>query len=218
MATQNMKRIVADALANHLASNVTGLTGKVSAVAAGPETTLPCLAVKIIPDSFIFEPSQEDEVFEEEVDDGKVITDVGSWIGHFTIELYAPTPAERELYEQRIIDLFMDTTWAPGTLYIDTPALTVGSYVSLYEADLKIRLESEEWQDEMAFEGRRYTFLDVFVDYPALVVRTAKDLDIQLFLHPDTEVEITSTGDVDDDYQVVVDEEGDIERVADPEP
>lgn len=218
MATINMKRIVANALADHLASNVTGLAGKVSAVAAGPETTMPCLSVKIIGDNFSFEPSQEDEVYEAEVDDGKVISDVGSWLGQFTIELYSTTPAERELYEQRILDLFLETEWAPGTLYVDLPALTVGGYVSLYQAQIKFRLESEQWMDEMAFENKRYVFIDIFVDYPALVARDAHDLDIQLFLNPDLEVEIADTGDVDDDYQVRVDEEGQTTKVEDPAP
>jgi hypothetical protein len=215
MATTNMKRIVADALANYIASNVTGLSGKVSAVAAGPETTLPCLAVKVIADGFTFEPSQEDEVYEADPDDGKIITDVGSWVGNFTIELYTATPAERELYEQRIIDLFMSTTWAPGTVYVDLPALTVGGYVSLYQAQIKYRLEQEQWVDEMAFEGKRYTFLDVYVDYPALVTRTAHDLDIQLFQNQDTSVVVTSTAGIDDDYQVRVAEDGTTTKVPD---
>lgn len=218
MATTNMKRIVANSLANYIASNVAGLAGKVSAVAAGPETNLPCLAVKVIPDNFNFEPSQEDVVYEADPDDGKVITDVGSWLGNFTIELYTATPAEREQYEQAIIDLFMEEEWAPGTIYIDLPALTVGGYVSLYQAQIKYRLESEQWIDEMAFEGKRYTFLDVFVDYPALVTRAAKDIDLQLFMHPDTAVEIADTTDVDNDYQVRVDEEGQTTKVEDPAP
>lgn len=216
MATTNMKRIVANALASHIASNVAGLAGKVSAVAAGPETDMPCLAVKIIPDNFNFEPSQEDEVYEAEIDDGKVITDVGSWTGNFTIELYTNSPAEREQYEQAIIDLFLKTEWAPGTLYISTPTLTVGGYISLHTAEIKFRLESEQWIDEMAFESRRYTFLDIYVDYPALVTRTARDIDLQLFMSPSTTVEIAAAEDIDDDYQVQVDEEGQTVKVSDP--
>ena len=216
MATTNMKRIVANALANHLASNIAGLSGKVTAVAAGPEETLACLAVKIVSDNFTFEPSQENEVYELDPDDGKVISDVGSWVGNFTIELYTASAAEREHYEQAIINLFMETEWAPGTLYIDLPALTVGSYVSLYQAQIKYRLEEENWVEEMAFEGKRYSFLDVFIDYPALVTRTAKDLDIQLFQNQDTSVEIADAGDIDDDYLVVIDEEGQTTKVNDP--
>lgn len=216
MATTNMKRIVANALANHLASNVAGLAGKVTAVAAGPNENLACLAVKIIPDNFDFEPSQEDEVYELDPDDGKVITDVGSWTGNFVIELYTNSPAEREQYEQAIIDLFLETNWAPGTLYIDLPALTVGGYVSLYQAQIKFRLEEENWIEEMSFESKRYSFLDIYVDFPALVTRTARDLDIQIFHNQDTSVEVADTGDIDDDYQIRVDEEGQTTKVNDP--
>lgn len=199
MATTNMKRIVANALANYIASNVTGLAGKVTAVAAGPETTMPCLSAKVITDTFVFEPSQEDEVYEADPDDGKIITDVGSWIGNFTIELYATTPAERELYEQAIIDLFQVTEWAPGTIYVDLPALTIGGYVSLYQAQIKYRLEQEQWLDEMAFENKRFSFLDIFVDYPALVTRVAKDLDIKLALANIDSLEIIDLVHVNED-------------------
>lgn len=220
MATTNMKRIVANALANHLASNIAGLSGKVTAVAAGPDENLNCLAVKIIPDRFDFDPSNPDDIYwDENTDDGKVVTDVGSWVGNFTLELYATSPAEREEYEQAIIDLFTSTEWAPGTLFIDTPALTIMGYISLHQAQIKFRLEDETWVDEMAFESKRYSFLDVYVDYPALVTRNAATIeDLQLAFSSDLDAVITTMADVDDGDQVQVQEDGTTLPAPDPTP
>lgn len=220
MATTNMKRIVANALANHLATNISGLAGKVTAVAAGPDEDLNCLAVKIIPDTFSFEPSNADDVYwDEDTDDGAVVQDVGSWIGNFTIELYTTTPAEREHYEQAIIDLFTSTEWAPGTLFVSTPALTVMGYASLHTAEIKFRLEEENWIDELAFESKRYTFLDIFVDYPALIKRTAATIeDLQLILSQDVDLIITDVDQVDDGDQVQVQEDGTTVLAPDPSP
>jgi hypothetical protein len=219
MATTNMKRIVADALANHLAANIVGLAGKVTAVPAGPEENLKCLAAKVIPSTFNFEPSNADDLYwDEDTDDGKVVQDVGSWTGNFVIELYTTSPAERELYEQKILDLFQATEWAPGTLFISTPALTINGYASLHQSEIKFRLDSEDWIDEMAFESRRYAFIDIFVDYPALTARDAHTIeDLQLAFSSDMDLVITTMEDVDDGDQVQVQEDGSTLPVADPD-
>lgn len=185
MANISMKRVVADAIANYIATNVTGLAGKVSAVAAGPETTAPCLAVKVIVNSTRFEPTEPNEVYwNEDADDRTAVLDIGQFVGTVSLELYAVSPAERELYEQRILDLFLATKWAPGTLFITTPTLIVNGYTSLYSAEAKIRLESEEWNDEFAFEAKRYSFIDLSIDFPALTTDTdAPTIDsLQLWL------------------------------------
>jgi hypothetical protein len=214
MATTNMKRIVANALADYIGANVAGLSGLTSAVIAGPEVVLPCLAVRVIPQGLKFEPAQEDEVYETDVDDGNVITDVGSWTGQFNLELYTTSPAEREVYEQAITDLFMQETWAPGTLFLDTPALTVNGYISLYSAEAKLRLTDEDWNDEMAFEAKRYCYLTVDVDLPVLVNRLAHNLDIQLVFSNDFDAVITDRSQVDPTDQVDVNDDGTVTRAT----
>lgn len=218
MATTNMRRIVANALANHLATNIAGLAGKVSAVAAGPNERLECLAVKVIPSAFRFEPSNPNEIyFDEETDDGKLVVDVGQWVGIFTIELYTTSPAEREHYEQAIIDLFQSTEWAPGTIFVETPALTINGYASLHQAEIKFRLDDADWIEEMAFESRRYSFLDVSVDFPALVAVSAATIeDLQVALSSDFEATITDMGDIDDGDQIQIQEDGSTIPVSDP--
>ena len=192
MGNISMKRVAADAIANYLASNITGLAGKVSAVASGPETMAPCLAVKILPEQFHFEPTQADEVYFTDPDDGKLIVDVGSFTGFFTIQLFAVGVAEREQYEQAILDLFLETPWASGTLFITTPNLIVNGYASLYAAELKVRLETEDWSEEFAFEAKRYSFLEIYIDFPALTTYDAPTMDsIQLWLNDDPMLLVT---------------------------
>lgn len=208
MANINMKRVVADAIANHLATNITGLAGKVSSVIAGPETMAPCLAVKVLADQVSFESHQGDEVYQKDPDDGKLVLDVGAFTGLVSIELYAVSPAERELYEQRILDLFIADVWAPGTLFITTPNLTIAGYVSLYPAQIKVRLSTEEWNDEFAFEGKRYSFLEVSIDYPALTSATVANLvSLQVCLS-DVNAVIVDIDDIDADLRVEVLEDG----------
>ncbi len=213
MASISIKRVVADAIASYLSDNIAGLAGKVSAVSAGPETVAPCLALKVISGQFKFEPSQSDELYwadseDTAPDDGKVILDVGSFTGLFTLQLYAASVPERELYEQLILDLFLNTRWAPGTLFVTTPTLTVNSYASLYTAEIKVRLDSEEWVEEFAFESRRYSFLDIYIDYPALTTDSAATLtSLQLALSSTTAT-VTTIADIEDSDRVEIQDDG----------
>jgi hypothetical protein len=183
MASTNIKRIAADLLANYIGT-IPGLTGKTNAAIAGPEVNLPCLAVRVIPDKFVFEPAYDLEVWENpDTDDGKVVIDVGQWTGTFTIELYTTSLAERELYEQAILDLFIQSNWCPGTLFIATPTLKIMDYVSLYSDEVRYALNDEDWIDELAFEAKRYCFITIQVDYPALITRDANTIDsLQIWL------------------------------------
>lgn len=212
MGNVSIKRVCLDTIANYIAANVTGLAGKVSAVAAGPEVIAPCLAVKLISDSFTFEPNQEEEIYELDstgnTSDGKVVVDVGSFTGIVTLQLYAANVPERELYEQRILDLFLKTVWAPGTIFATTPNLTINGYSSLYQAELKARIDGDEWSEEFSFESRRYSFIDLYVDFPALTTYDAANLtSLQLALAKTTDT-IATIADVDPAYRVAVQADG----------
>lgn len=201
MATINLKRVVSTAIANYLAANVTGLSGLVSDKKEGPDkqTAFPSAALET--DSFRFVPEDPDEVYwDEDTDDGKLVLSVGEFEGSGEIRLYCKTVPERELYEQRILDLFLSQQGSPGTLYITTPQLTVNGYVALHTVEIKVRLESEEWQEEFAFENRRYSFMDISFAYPALTTRDAATIEsIQLAL-------AGLTGDADE--TIAIDEDG----------
>lgn len=208
MASINIKRVCAESLVTYIVAQIPELTGKVSAVADGPEKMAPCLAVKVLPDEFSFEPSQADEVYSADPDDGKVVVDIGYFSGLFSIQLYAVGKEERDTYEQRLMDMFLETEWAPGTIYVNTPNLTVNGYASLYSAQLRMRLDSEDWSEEFAFEAKRYSFLDISVELPALTTINAANLtSLQLALE-DTDAEIFTVDDVDSGDRVEILEDG----------
>jgi hypothetical protein len=212
MASINIKRVCADALASYIVTKIPELTGKVSAETEDPGKMAPCLAVKVLPDEFSFEPSQADEVYEADPDDGKVVVDVGAFSGIFTIQLFAVGKEERGKYEQKLMDMFLATEWAPGTIFVNTPNLTVNGYASLYSAELRIRLDSEDWSDEFAFEAKRYSFLEVSVDLPALTTYSAANLtSLQLALS-DIDADIYAVEDVDPAYRVEIQEDGTTEK------
>lgn len=176
--TSNIKRIVGEALASYLSDNVVGLTGKVSSAQEGPETNQTFPSVALLMSTFSFNPSDYDEVYwDEDTDDGKLVLDVGEFDGLMTLELYTKSKPERELYEQRILDLFLSQPGSPGTLFITLPVLTINGYASLYQPEIKVRLTGEEWQEEMSFEARRYTFLDLEIGFPALTTRDAVTIE-----------------------------------------
>jgi PKD repeat protein len=200
MGNVSIKRVVADAIASYLSSNISGLTGKVSAVADGPQTNAGCLALKVLPDQMSFEPAQADEVYSANPDDGKVIVDVGSFTGLYTLQLFASSPSERELYEQQIMDLFLKTVWAPGTIYVTTPNLTINGYASLYSAEIKVRLDSEDWSEELAFEQKRSSFVEVYIDFPALTTFDAANLtSLQIALSDLDSTVVTDIAEIQDD-------------------
>ncbi len=208
MGNISLKRVVADTLATYISDNIPGLSGKVSAVAAGPETNAPCLAVKIIPSTMSYEAAEPQEVYYMDPDDGKVVVDVGQFTGMISINLYAASVPEREEYEQKILDLFLSSTWSQGTLYLNTPNLIINGYASLYPADFKVFLENEEWSEEFAFESRRYSFIDVSIDFPALTTYDAATLvSLQVAL-ANMDDEIASIDDVELDDRVEVQEDG----------
>lgn len=185
MASTNMKRLTAETVASYLASNVAGLSGKVSALQEGPENVQDYPSAALMPVQFTYVPQSEyDEVYElSGSDDGKVVLDVGEFQGLMRLELYARTKPEREQYEQALMDLFLASPGSPGTLFITTPNLTINGYVSLYSVELKVRLNTEEWREEYSFESKRFSFIELEVAYPALTARnaiTAQTLELAL--------------------------------------
>jgi hypothetical protein len=158
----------------------------------------------------VFEPAQADEVYENATDDGKVIVDVGSFTGLFTLQLFAASPAEREKYEQAIMDLFLSTEWAPGTLFVTTPNLIVNGYSSLYQAELKARLDSEEWNEELAFEAKRYSFLEIYIDYPALTTYIAPAIQSLQLALMDMESVVVTVADIPAGDRVEVQQDGSV--------
>jgi hypothetical protein len=193
MAT-NIKRLILDAFASHVAT-ADGLTDRVSPLQDGPDQQAVFPSVMLVPSSFTFEAWTATEVaYNEDEDDGKLLMDVGEFTGNIELRLYAKNVPEREDYEQRILNLFLANPDAPGTITITTPPIVIGEHATLYQASIIVRLTSELWREEFAFESRRYTFVDLEFAYPALVlldnVPTINQLELHFEYDPGSETVI----------------------------
>jgi len=208
MGNISIQRVCMDTLVNFIVTNIPALAGKVSSVTAGPQEFANCLAVKILMDQLTFDPSSSDEVYEADPDDGKVVVDVGCFYGLITLQLFTNSPAEREEYEQKIIDLFLRTVWSPGTAFLATPNLIINGYNSLYSSELRARLDSTQWEDELAFENKRYSFIEITIDYPALTTYDAANLKSLQVCLSDTGKPVATLADIDSGNRVEVQEDG----------
>jgi hypothetical protein len=205
MATTNIKRIVGQAIATYIASNVTGLQGRVSAVQEGPEKVSDFPSVCLLPSGFSFMPSDPDEVFNNyDAGNAPLVLDIGEFTGLLEMQLYANSVPMRELYEQRILDLFLSQQGSPGTLFVQLPTLTINGQVTLYGPEVKVRLDNEEWKEEFSFESRRYSFMDLSVAWPALTTVDAPTI---------TDLQVGFTEDLDSNVAmeiVTVQEDGSV--------
>jgi hypothetical protein len=197
MASTNIKRIIGDAIAAYIAGAIPTLAS-VATAQAGPETNFPeGPSVRLMPQITTFEPSNADEVYYTDPDDGKLVYQVGDFTGIIQLELWTRTKPEREKFEQLILDLFLADPWAPGTLILSTPTLTINGYVSLYSAELKVRLDQEDWKEEMSFESHRYTYLELMIDFPALTSANAVTIaELDVIVSTDFEAVITDASTV----------------------
>lgn len=172
----NIKKIAVKALADYISTRVPELTTSTHVGAQGPEITAKWPSLVLVPGSFSFNPIQADEVYDPE-DIDVLVSEVGDFEGVVELQLFAKSGPERNKIEQKIVDLFLSTPWAPGVIKTTTPNLTVGGTATLYPAPVAFRLDGEDWQEEFSFEKRRFSFLDVELNFPALMLQTAYTID-----------------------------------------
>ncbi len=207
----NLKRIVAQTFADWLAGQVPELVGNIHTVQSGPNetSTYPCAA--LISNTLAFEPFQAWEVWAQDpdavpfVEDGKVLINVGDFTGDYELRLYAQSVTERENLEEKVLHAMLAEAWRPGVVSLATPAVTVNSFTTLYEAPCAFMVEREVWQEEFAFENRRFAFLDLTVQFPALILRSDTYTVTQMILAltedlgsdtPTDSVEVSEDGEI----------------------
>jgi hypothetical protein len=179
--------------------DISGLAGKVHAGSGEPDhrATFPC--VTLTPRNFSFEPWQENEVaVDTTVAGNDQLMEVGNLIGKVEVSISTRAPAERETYEDMVLNAFMQRVGAPGTLVVTCSNVTVAGVATGYDAPITFCLDSADWQDEMVFDKKRGSFMDLEVVIPVLVLRTAVyDIDT---------LTIALTHDLTSDDPVVVGE------------
>lgn len=181
--SSSIKRAVSETFASWLAGKVPALAGKIHAVQSGPNelSVWPCAA--LVANVLTYDPFQADEVWAQDpdafpfTDDGKVVLNVGDFTGSYELRVYAKSVGERETLEEQVLQALLSEEGRSGIVALQTPAVTVGGFTTLYQAPCAFMLERELWQEEFAFENRRFSFIDLEVAFPALIAREAYQIN-----------------------------------------
>jgi hypothetical protein len=194
-------------LADYITAQIPSLAAR--AVHAEPEDDATYPSAVVMPRRFVFQPFQEDEVWAPD-DSMERVVEVGAFEGRVELRLYALSAPQREEYEDKLTALFLSRTDAPGVLVVTCPAVTIAGQVSpptevsTYDAPVAFTLDDTEWEDEKVFDKRRYTYLTLGLNLPALLLQSVYTIEeyVLAINHdlasdiPDEEVQITEEGDV----------------------
>lgn len=151
---------------------------------AEPEDKLCFPSIRVIPGSFSFVPWQ-DQYLDETLAD-RALVEVGTFEGMMEIRLSTKSQAKAELIEDFIINAFLATELAPGIVVTQTPQVTILDWLTTYQANISFALDKMDWQDELSYTKKQFTFLELECWFPALVMRTDQfriDNLIQAFNH-----------------------------------
>lgn len=174
-----LKRAMGEALAANLRGVLPpGLQITVGpAVAADGEEQARFPSVRVLPQKFSFMPWQERELVDTFPDD--LVYQVGTFEGTVELRASGRSPEERELVQDAVTDAFFQRPGAPGVVIAYLPPLPVSRQAVMYSAPVAFELSDEDWREELVFAKRRYAFLTLDAQYPALVDRkvpTIKEL------------------------------------------
>ena len=206
----NVKKAAADALGRQIALLVPALADRIQVGQADDETIAqgryPILA--ILPGKMKLEPWQEGDEHED-VDSTRHVMDVGCWDGTYELRLYAKGPGEREGIEASILEVFGATEGAPGLCTVLMPRLNIGG-VGITEPGLAaFVLGDSDWQEEMVFARRRYSFITLDASLPFLVMR--RDFTIEEF---QLAIEQIDTANAPAEELADIDEDGNVTPVT----
>lgn len=184
----NIKNEIFQALVAYLKTQLQGGTPPLTTkLIAEGEEVLKFPSLGILPGMFTFDPCNELE--RDDSTDGRLLVEVGSFIGTAELRIYANNAPEREQWGQRIEDAFMRRVGAPGIVVVQTPPVKVRRtdntlITTLHQALAAFELNESRWEDEMVFAKKQYQYNTIDVAYPVLVLREGADAytmeDLQL--------------------------------------
>jgi hypothetical protein len=196
----NIKREACRAVANAISENVPALNGKCDAGQADEEVLASYPSLRVIPRRFSFTPFED-----EEIDLGSPtmqLVNLGDFEGQVELRIYELSQFKRGELEEAVLGYMMSTEGGSGSFFCRTAPLTLGLRDTLYSAPIIACLDDEDWREEMAFDKKRFSFLTLSVNYPALVVQDAPDI-LELYLAIARDLNATTP-----DETVLVDENG----------
>jgi hypothetical protein len=156
------------------------------AAAADGEEQAKFPAVRVLPGKFSFMPWQDREVDDTFPDD--LILQVGTFEGTVELRATGRSPEEREAVQDAVTDAFLQRVGAPGVLVAYTEPVQISRQAVLYSAPAAFELSDEDWRDELVWAKRRYAFLTLDAQYPALVDRKVPTIET-LVLSFDLDIE-----------------------------
>jgi hypothetical protein len=166
----NLRKESAKALGAFLAELVPSLKARFVVGQPDPEKDATYNGLAILPGRFSFEGQQDEELDESQV--GTTLVEVGSLSGTVELRIYARTAAERDDLEQQVTEAMLSREGSPGTVVVTLANLSSGGLRWGYEPPCTFALDSVDWEDEFAFDKRRYGFVSLNAWLPVLLTRT----------------------------------------------
>ena len=175
----NLRRVAAKAVADALAAAIPSVASNCKDGDDDSEDVTSYPAIRVVTRTVEFMPWQE-ESLENEADPAlaaRELARVGDFEGRMEIRVFETYKARRELLEERVLTALMSREGAPGNYVVITPAIELGGVTTLYQAPVSCFLDTAEWQEEFVFEKKRMSMLTLEFSYPALVLRSAPQID-----------------------------------------
>jgi hypothetical protein len=158
------------------------MTGSVTVAWSDYSTTLQAPSVAIVPGHFHLEQFQDTE--EDDTQDDTVLISAGEMVGTVEIRSYATSAYQRRHLESAVSEALMSTEGMRGTTALVMDPVSIGGVQWLSGSLCAFELDEASWQEEKVFGSRRYSYIEVDCQFPALVaqrdVPTVRSLQIAL--------------------------------------
>jgi hypothetical protein len=175
----NLRRAAAVAVAQAIASAVASTDAAAAANCKAGEddqesgATYP--SIRVLTRAIEFTPWQEESVGDD-ADPAlaaRELSRVGDFDGRLQIRVYHNHAVRREALEQAILDLLIGTEGAPGNFVVQTAPVMLRGVQTLYPATVSCFLDEGTWEEELVFEKKRMSFLELDFSFPGLALRDA---------------------------------------------
>jgi len=200
----NIRTEAAKALGAFIAAQVPEFAGRFVVGQPDPEKQADYAGLCILPGRYAFESESEEEV--DETHATRVLVEVGSLTGSVEVRVYARHQATRDDLEEKVMRALVSREGSPGTIVVTVGGLVFGNVRWDYEAPCTFSLAGSDWNDEFAFEHRRYSFMELDSWLPMLVSREGVYTIEQMVLALTDDLDTDAAADlVLEQYQVAAD-------------
>lgn len=167
----NLKTVALESIAAAIAAGIPSLPCEAGEDDEESTATPPCLRVVEL-GGFRYEALQEAVISAPEAETW-MLNKVGYFAGDVELRIYAHSKPERDDLEEAVRQFFLaGVEDQPGLLRATTPQLVIGGVTTLAATTIACDLDNEDWREEFVFSRKRYSFVRVSCEWPALLVRT----------------------------------------------